>query len=150
MSQSYLPLSDYRVLDLADEKGCLTGKIFADLGADVIKIEPPGGSPARRIGPFYKDIPDPEKSLFWFAYNTGKRGVTLILESADGKEIFLSMIKTADFVIESFRHCYLSSIDLGYEELQSVNPRIIMASITPWGQTWRTHRLRLPQHLEDG
>jgi len=133
--QRELPLSIYRVLDLTDEKGCLCGKIMADLGADVVKIEPPGGSPARRVGPFYKDTPDPEKSLFWFAYNTGKRSLTLNLESADGKNIFLKMIKTTDFVVESFRPGYLASIGLGYEKLRSANPGLIMASITPWGQT---------------
>jgi crotonobetainyl-CoA:carnitine CoA-transferase CaiB-like acyl-CoA transferase len=139
MLQSDLPLSIYRVLDLTDEKGCLAGKILADLGSDVIKIEPPGGSSARRVGPFYKDIPDPEKSLFWFAYNTGKRGITLNLESADGKDIFFKMIKTADFVVESFRPGYLASVGLDYEKLKAINPRLIMASISPWGQTGPYH-----------
>jgi len=128
------PLSEYRVLDLADEKGCLCGKILADLGADVIKIEPPGGDPARRSGPFYKDRPDPEKSLFWFAYNTGKRSVTLNLESSDGKALFLTLVRDADFIIESFRPGYLASIGLGYDKLKEINFRLIMASITPWGQ----------------
>ena len=63
-------LGSYRVLDLTDEKGLMCGKIMGDLGADVIKIEQPGGDPARNIGPFYHDEIDPEKSLFWFALNT--------------------------------------------------------------------------------
>ena len=67
-------LSPYRVLDLTDYQGFLCGKILGDMGADIIKIEKPGGDQSRNIGPFYHDIPDPEKSLFWFAYNTGKRG----------------------------------------------------------------------------
>ncbi len=71
-------LSLYRVLDLTDEKGLSCAKVLADLGADVIKVEPPGGSSARTIGPFYKDIPHPEKSLFWFAYNANKRGLPSI------------------------------------------------------------------------
>ena len=75
------------VLDLTDEKGLLCGKILSDIGADVIKIEQPGGDPARNIGPFYHDIPDPEKSLFWWAYNTGKRSVTLDIETSDGQKI---------------------------------------------------------------
>ena len=74
-------LGPYRALDLCNETGSLCGKIFADLGADVIKIEKPGGDCTRETGPFYHDIPHPEKSLLWFAYNTSKRGITLNLES---------------------------------------------------------------------
>ncbi|MFC1986726.1 CoA transferase, partial [Chloroflexota bacterium] len=70
-------LSPYRVLDLTDDKGLYCGKLFGDLGADVIKVERPGGDPARSIGPFYHDEYDPEKSLFWFAFNANKRGITL-------------------------------------------------------------------------
>ena len=70
-------LAPYRVLDLTDERGILAGKILADLGADVIQIEPPGGSPARNIGPFHGDDPLPEKSLFWWAYAANKRSITL-------------------------------------------------------------------------
>ena len=95
-------LSDYRVLDLADDKGVYCAKVLADLGADVIKIEPPGGDPSRNIGPFYKDIPDPEKSLCWWAYNTSKRGITLSIETADGQDIFKRLVKTADVVVESY------------------------------------------------
>ena len=81
-------LKDYRVLDLTDEKGFLCGKILGDLGADVIKIEKPAGDASRRIGPFFHDTPDPEKSLHWFALNASKRGITLNIEDAEGKEIF--------------------------------------------------------------
>ena len=70
-------LNSYRVLDLTDEKGSLCGKLLGDLGADVIKIERPGGDPSRRLGPFYQDTVDPEKSLLWFAMNANKRGITL-------------------------------------------------------------------------
>ncbi|MFC1986845.1 CoA transferase, partial [Chloroflexota bacterium] len=70
-------LSPYRALDLTDEKGLLCGKLLGDLGADVIKVERPGGDLARNMGPFYHDEPDLEKSLFWFAFNTSKRGITL-------------------------------------------------------------------------
>jgi len=127
-------LSGYRVLDLTDEKGLLCGKLLGDLGADVIKIEPPGGDAARNIGPFYKDIPHPEKSLFWFFTNLNKRGITLDIETPDGKEIFKRLVRGADFVIESFEPGYMGSLSLGYEELEKVNPRIIMTSITPFGQ----------------
>ncbi len=86
-------LSPVRVLDLT-EGGCmLGGKLFADTGSDVIKIEPPGGS-ASRIQPFYKNIKDPEKSLFWFSYNTNKRGITLNLLKPEGREIFKKLART--------------------------------------------------------
>jgi len=128
-------LSPYRVLDLTDEKGHLCGKLLGDLGADVIKIERPGGDPARSIGPFYHDEPDPEKSLFWFAFNTSKRGITLSIETTDGQELFRKLVKTADFVIESFPPGYMDRLGLGYSALEKINPRIIMVSITPFGQT---------------
>jgi crotonobetainyl-CoA:carnitine CoA-transferase CaiB-like acyl-CoA transferase len=128
-------LAPYRALDLTNEKGLLCGKILADLGADVIKIEKPGGDPARNIGPFYQDIPDPEKSLFWFAYNTNKRGITLNIETADGRGIFKRLIETTDVVIESFDPGYLNRLGLSYSELSKLNPRLIMTSITAFGQT---------------
>lgn len=135
-------LSPYRVLDLADEKGILCGKILGDMGADVIKIEKPGGDPARRLGPFYHNEPDPEKSLFWFAYNSNKRGITLDIEKADGKEIFKRLVKTADFVIESFPVGYLDKLGLGYSALEQINPGVILVSITPFGQTgpWKDYK----------
>lgn len=135
-------LTPYQALDLADEKGILCGKILGDLGADVIKIEKPGGDPARRLGPFYHDEPDPEKSLFWFAYNCNKRGITLDIEKADGKEIFKQMVKTADFVIESFPVGYLDKLGLGYSVLEQINPGVILVSITPFGQTgpWKDYK----------
>ena len=128
-------LESFRVLDLTDEKGFLGGRILGDLGADVIKIEPPRGEPGRNIGPFYKDIPHPEKSLYWFAFNANKRGITLNLETADGREIFQRLLKTADCVLESFPPGYLNERGLGYSELQRINPRLIMTSITPFGQS---------------
>ncbi len=110
-------LSGYRVLDLTDEKGLLCGKILGDLGADVIKVEPPGGCSARNIGPFYDNVPHPERSLFWFAYNTNKRGITLDIETSDGKQIFAHLVETADFVIESFPPGFLERLGLGYSSL---------------------------------
>ena len=128
-------LSPYRVLDLTDEKGLLCGKLLGDLGADVIKIERPGGDAARNTGPFYHDEVHPEKSLFWFAYNTSKRGITLDIETADGQEIFKKLVKGADFVIESFPPGYMDKLGLGYSALEKLNAGVIMVSITPFGQT---------------
>jgi benzylsuccinate CoA-transferase BbsE subunit len=128
-------LGSYRVLDLTNDKGFLCGKILADLGADVIKIEKPGGDTSRSRGPFYHNIQDPEKSLYWFAYNLNKRGITLNIENENGRQIFTRMVQTADFVIESFSPGYLEKMGLNYMKLSQVNPRIIMTSITPYGQT---------------
>jgi benzylsuccinate CoA-transferase BbsE subunit len=130
-------LSCYRLLDLTDEKGFFCGKAMGDLGADVIKIEKPGGDPSRSRGPFYRDIPDPEKSLYWFAFNANKRGITLDIETADGREIFKELVKKADVVIESFAPGYMDKLGLGYSVLSQVNPGIIMTSISGFGQEGR-------------
>lgn len=134
MTEKEAALAPYRMLDLTNERGLLCGKVFTDLGADVIKIEPPRGDPARKIGPFYKDIPDPEKSLFWFAFNTGKKSITLNIETTDGQEILKKLVKTADFLIESFDPGYMDEIGIGYTALSQSNRRLIMGSITPFGQ----------------
>lgn len=128
-------LSSYRVLDLTDERGSFCGALLGRLGADVIKIEKPGGSSSRNIGPFFKDIPDPQKSLSWFAFNTDKRGVTLDLEKIEGREIFKKLIRTADVVIESSDPGYMDRLGLSYSELEKLHPGIIMTSIAPFGQT---------------
>ena len=127
-------LNGCRALDLTDENGFLCGKILADLGADVIKIERPSGDPSRRTGPFWADIPHPEKSLYWFAYNSNKRGITLNIESNDGREILRELVKTADFVIESFSPGFMDNLGLGYSTLSSIKKGIILTSITPFGQ----------------
>ena len=126
-------LSDYRVLDLTDDKGFLCGKILADLGAEVIKIEKPGGDPSRQTGEFWHDIPDPEKNLYWFAYNSNKKGITLDIEKEEGKDILKKLVSTADFIVESFPPGYMDNLGLGYVDLSKINPGIIMASITPFG-----------------
>jgi crotonobetainyl-CoA:carnitine CoA-transferase CaiB-like acyl-CoA transferase len=113
----------------------LCGKILGDLGADVIQIEPPYGNPTRKSGPFYENNPNVEKSLNWMYLGLNKRGITLNLETADGRQVFRKLLKTADFVIESFEPGYLESLGLGYEQLIEIKPNIIMTSITPFGQT---------------
>ncbi len=128
-------LEGCRALDLTDEKGFLCGKILADLGVDVIKVEKPGGDRSRTAGPFWHDEADPEKSLYWFAYNSDKRGITLDIETMDGRQLFRELAKTADFVIESFHPGYLDTLGLGYSELSAIRKDIILTSITPFGQT---------------
>ena len=127
-------LEGYRALDLTDEKGFLCGKILAELGVDVIKVEKPGGDVSRSIGPFWQDQADPEKSLYWIAYNSSKRGITLDLGTEDGKQIFRDLVKTADFVIESFAPGELEKLGFGYPELSRIKKDIILTSITPFGR----------------
>ncbi len=136
------PLAHFRVLDLTDEKGFLCGRVLGDFGADVIKIEPPGGDPGRAVGPFYHDITHPEKSLYWMAYNANKRGITLKIEVAEGQAIFKKLVKSADFVIESFGPGRMARLGLGYENLRQVNPGIIMTSISSFGQSgpWKDYK----------
>lgn len=128
-------LEDLRVLDLVGPIGLYCTKQFADLGADVIKIEPPSGDRARNIGPFYHDEVHSEKSLYWFHFNTNKKSITLNLESADGRELFKKLVKSADIVVETFQPGYLDSLGIGYAALKEINPALIMTSITPFGQT---------------
>jgi crotonobetainyl-CoA:carnitine CoA-transferase CaiB-like acyl-CoA transferase len=117
-----------------DGKGFVCGKVLAALGVEVIKIEKPGGDPARGTPPFLHNTTDPEKSLYWFAFNTDKRSITLNLEVSQGQDLFRKLVKRADFVLESFVPGYIDSLGLGYEALRRVNPRIIMTSVTPFGQ----------------
>ena len=127
-------LGPYRVLDLTDKTGWFCARILGDLGADVIKVEPTRGDPGRCSGPFYQDEPDAEKSLLWFAYNSNKRGITLDIQTRRGQEVFRQLVKTSDFVVESWKPGYLNDLGLGYEDLAKINPRIILTSITPFGQ----------------
>jgi len=133
------PLHGLRVLELADEKGQFCGKLMADLGADVIKIEPPGGQHTRLVGPFLDDIPHRERSLSFWHYNTSKRGITLNLEHPDGQSLLRRLVPTADILLETYPPGYLPALSLGYDVLSSLNPRLIMCSLTPFGQTgpWR-------------
>ena len=128
-------LSGLRALDLTNEFGFFCGKVLAQFGVDVIKIERPGGDPARNFGPFYHDMPDPEKSLYWFAFNDSKRGITLNIETQEGQDIFKKLVKNADFLLESFPVGYMDKLGLSYKELSAIYPRLIMTSITPFGQT---------------
>lgn len=128
-------LDHYRVLDLTGPLGFLAGKILADLGADVVKVEPPDGDAGRHKAPFWQNHIHPETSLYWMAYNTNKRSVTLNLNTVSGQDLFRKLLKTADFVLESFPPGYLAARRLDYPRLQSVNSRLIWVSLSPYGQT---------------
>jgi crotonobetainyl-CoA:carnitine CoA-transferase CaiB-like acyl-CoA transferase len=132
-------LEGVRVLDLADEKGLPCTKFLADLGADVIKIEEPHGDRTRSRPPFAGDIPHPERSLYFLHYNANKRGITLDLATPDGQRLFQELARTADVVVETFPPGTLEGWGLGYDVLSALNPRIIMTSITSFGQSgpWR-------------
>jgi len=127
-------LSPYRVLDLTDERGLLCGRILGDLGADVVQVEPPAGSPARRQGPFYGDDPSRDTSLVWWAYAQNKRGITLALETRRGRELIERLAARAHFLVESFEPGYLGGLGLGYDDLRAINPALVVVSITAFGQ----------------
>jgi crotonobetainyl-CoA:carnitine CoA-transferase CaiB-like acyl-CoA transferase len=128
-------LGGLRVLDLADETASFCSKLLADMGASVIKVEKPQRDSPRRIGPFWKNSPHPERSLFFWYNNTNKRGITLNLEHSAGKKIFLKLVQKADAVIETFPPGYLRKLGMDFEALRRVNPRLILVSVTGFGQT---------------
>jgi crotonobetainyl-CoA:carnitine CoA-transferase CaiB-like acyl-CoA transferase len=133
------PLSGVRVLELAGSAGHYCGKLLGDMGADVVKVEPPGGDQSRRVGPFAADLPGPDRSLpFWY-YNTSKRGVTLDIARPAGRELFARLVQSADVLIEDFEPGMLDRLGFSYSQLQTLRSDLIVASITPFGQTgpWR-------------
>jgi benzylsuccinate CoA-transferase BbsE subunit len=146
------PLTGLRILELADEKGQFCGKLLGDLGADVVKIEPPGGEPCRHIGPFLDDIPDPERSLSFWYYNTSKRGITLNLQTMDGRQLFGRLAATSDAILETFPPGFLASFRLDYEALREKNPGLIMCALTSFGQTgpWRDYASSDLLHMAAG
>jgi len=123
------------------------GKMLADLGAHVVKVETPGeGDPSRRRGPFPDDSPHPERSALFLYLNTSKRSITLDLTTQDGGRIFRELVAQVDVLIEDHPPGTLESLGLGYAELSRTNPGLVMTSITPFGQTgpnrdYRTHPL---------
>jgi crotonobetainyl-CoA:carnitine CoA-transferase CaiB-like acyl-CoA transferase len=126
-------LSHLRVLDLTDEKGLLCGQMLADLGADVVCVEPQAGSAARRLPPFADGVDDGEHGLVWWAYSRGKRSVLLDIERE--RDRFLQLVRAADVLVESFPPGHLDALGLGYDALAEANPRLIMASLSPFGGT---------------
>jgi crotonobetainyl-CoA:carnitine CoA-transferase CaiB-like acyl-CoA transferase len=133
---AYGPLAGLRVLDLSWViAGPYCTKLLADYGADVIKIERPGGDPARRTPPFYHDLPDPEGSLLFLYLNTNKRSVVLNLGCDAGRTLFLDLARDADVVVENFSPGVMDRLGIGWEVLSEINPRLILTSISNFGQT---------------
>jgi len=112
------------------------GKMLADLGAEVVKVEKPGqGDTARQRGPFLENKPGKERSGLFLYLNTNKLGVTLNLEKTTGKKIFRKLIENTDVLIEDAKPGRMATLGLGHDDLKSLNPALIMTSITPFGQT---------------
>lgn len=130
-------LSGVRVLDLTHyAAGPYCTKLLADYGADVIKIERPGeGDRARTRGPFFKDDPDLEKSGLFLFLNTNKKSMTLNLKTKTGTEIFTKLAKNAEAVVENFRPGVMAALGLDYSVLEKTNPKLVMTSISNFGQT---------------
>ena len=129
-------LEGVSVIDLTH---CIAGpyctKLLAGFGADVLKIEPPGGERGRRMAPFFRDEPGPDSSLPFAYLNAGKRGATLNLKSAEGREMLLSLLKDADVLVENFAPRVMPSLGLDYETLREAAPHLVMVSISNFGQT---------------
>ena len=145
-------LFDVRVIELGDEKGEFCGKLFAGAGADVIKIEPPGGSATRSIGPFYHDEPHPERSLYFWHYNLGKRGVTLDIAKPEGGEVLRKLLAGATVLLDSSPLDTLENLGLDWAALKKLNPGLIYVRITPFGRSgpWRDLKATDLVHLALG
>jgi len=127
------PLGGVRVVEISHERGAWAGKLLADLGAEVVVVEPPGGSVQRTYGPFVDDEPGPERSLWWWYYNTSKRGV--VADLAADRDRLLALIAEADVLIEAEAPGVLDAAGLGWAVVSAANPRLVMASITLFGQS---------------
>ena len=132
-------LAGLRIVEIGGENGQWAAKLLADMGADVVKVEPPAGTAERRIGPFAGDVPDHNRSLFFWAANTSKRGVTLALDHPDGPPLLRRLLAGADVLIESLAPGAFDDYGLTSEVLAQDFPRLVAVSVTPFGQTgpWR-------------
>ena len=135
-------LTGVRVIELAHERIAFAGKLLADMGADVVVVEPPGGAPMRSYEPFVDDVPDPERSLTWWHYNTSKRGIVLDWRQPDGRETLRALLAGADILLEAEDPGVLAANGLDDAALTDALPRLIHVSLTPFGSTGeRRHEL---------
>ncbi|HVM98332.1 MAG TPA: CoA transferase, partial [Candidatus Acidoferrales bacterium] len=137
-------LERLRVIDLTDVSGAYCGKLLADMGAEVILIEPPGGSAMRKMEPYWNDSDGSSHSLVFAHYNTNKQSVVIDVQSPDERQTLQRLMGTSDVVIESYRPGDLERLGLSFDSLHQINPRLIWVSITPFGQTgpYRQYRSR--------
>ena len=143
MSSTSAALAGVKIVDLTHHiAGPYATKLLADFGAEVLKVERPGGDPARRLPPFYHDDPHPDQSLPFLYLNTSKRSLTLNLKSETGRAILLELLADADALVENFAPRALPSLGLDYDTLRAHNPRLVVASVSNFGQTgpWRDYR----------
>ena len=127
-------LGHLRVLDLGGPTTQFATRILGDLGADVIKIEPPGGDPLRNQAPFANGQPGPDRSIPFLSDNHNKRSVVLDLETDDGRGALRRVAATADILVESFDRTYLDDLGIGYADHSAANPRLIHAAVSPFGR----------------
>ncbi len=113
----------------------VAGKLLGDLGATVVKVEPPQGDPARQRGPFPGHEPDPEASGMFLALNVNKRSVVLEIGSAAGRRALDELAAQADILLHNFAPAEMAHQDIGFERFAALNPRLVMLSITPFGLT---------------
>jgi crotonobetainyl-CoA:carnitine CoA-transferase CaiB-like acyl-CoA transferase len=128
-------LHGLKVIELASEHAAFAGKMLGDLGADVIVVEPPGGHPSRAYGPFAGDVEDPERSLWWWHYNTSKRGIVLDLETAEGAARSRRLVADANIMLEGEAPGALAALGLEHPELRARHERLVWVSVTPFGST---------------
>ena len=127
-------LHGVRVVELASEPIAWAGKLLADMGADVILVEPPGGDPSRNYPPFLADEPGPDRSLYWWHYHTSKRGVVADLDAAGGRERFRALMASADVLLEAEPRHRLGALGLDYDDLKVVRPELVHVAVTPYGR----------------
>jgi crotonobetainyl-CoA:carnitine CoA-transferase CaiB-like acyl-CoA transferase len=127
------PLDGVRVVELASEWTAFAGKLLAELGAEVILVEPPEGSPTRGYEPFAGDEPGIERSLWWWHYQTSKQGVTLDLSDPAGRDGLRRLVGAADVVLEGDDSGWLEGLGLDHRVLRDDRPQLIWVSITPFG-----------------
>jgi crotonobetainyl-CoA:carnitine CoA-transferase CaiB-like acyl-CoA transferase len=125
-------LSGLRVLDLTGRMGGYCGLLLANLGADVILIEPPAGDPMRREGPFKNDVVHPDGSLSFAAYHTNKKGIVLDLKTTEGQTKLCALAANSDVLIEDLPLGYLDRIGLGYQALRVIRPSLVMTRSPAW------------------
>ena len=136
------PLRGLRVVELGDEQAEYCGLVLAGLGAEVVKVEPPGGVASRRIGPFYEDQPDPERSVHFWAYNRGKRSIVLDLSGGNDADTLARLLGSADVLLDSTPGSLLGGLGLHQEALLVDYPRLVHARMSPFGDTgpWADYR----------
>lgn len=145
-------LEGIKILEIGDQLTQFTGKMFADMGAEVIKVEPPNGVESRYIGPYYRDEKDPNQSLFFWHYNTSKKSIILDLSKQSDRKNYIKLLSEFDVVLDDYNPSLLKEWGIDYESLSKMYPELIMCSITPFGQfgPWRDYKMCDLTHLALG